>query len=245
MGHKSNTEREEIIIKHLPLVKSIVARAARRIPPSVTRGELTSDGNLGLIDAVDRYDPTKGACLISYAKYRIRGAILDGLKGLDRRSGPMREKIRKIKEARTIVESRVYRPAEEWEVAEEMGISLERYFGIRFNIYALGLLSLNDFIKDKDNDTNGRTFEQRQRRIVSSDDPVQNAMTNQTKSYLIAAIKKLPKKQRQVVFLYYYGGLTQKEIGNILDLNNSRICQIHGEALTALRAQIIKSFQDY
>jgi len=234
MYYDFDVERERTIANHFPLVKSIAGKISARTPSSVTYDELISDGSLGLIDAVDRYDPTKGVHLNTYAAFRIKGAILDGLRNLDWYSRSIRKKIQGIEEARTIVESRVSRPAEDWEIAEQMGISLEHYLKICSTIYDISLLNLDDFIKDGHNDSiTKKTFGQC--RVESDDDPVQNVIANETKLYLAAAMENLPEIQQKVVSFYYYDDLTLKEIGDILNLTESRICQIHGKALIALQ----------
>ena len=229
-------ERETMIVSYAPLVKHIAGRMAMRIPASITFDELISAGCLGLIDAIDRYDPSREVDLKTYAAYRIKGAILDELRSMDWYSRSMRKKIQEIERALMTVESREGRPAEDWEVAEEIGLSLEEYYKLLSNIHGIGLFSLDEYIKDEDNDS--LTKKSFQERILSDDDPAENVVKGELRQYLVEAIKSLPEKEQMVISLYYFDDLTLKEIGHILALTESRICQIHTLALIKLKARL-------
>ena len=228
--------REDMIVAYAPLVKHIAGRMAMRIPSSVTYDELISAGSLGLIDAIDRYDPTREVDLKTYAAYRIKGAILDELRSMDWYSRSMRKKIQEIEKALLAVEFRKGQPAEDWEVAEEIGIPLEEYYKLLSNIHGIALFSLDEYIKDEDNDS--LTKKSFQERILSSDDPAENVFKGEVKECLAEAIRGLSETEQLVISLYYYDDLTLKEIGHILELTESRICQIHTLALIKLRAKL-------
>ena len=229
-------QRETMIVSYAPLVKHIAGRMAMRIPASITFDELISAGCLGLIDAIDKYDPSREVDLKTYAAYRIKGAILDELRSMDWYSRSMRKKIQEIERALMTVESREGRPAEDWEVAEEIGLSLEEYYKLLSNIHGIGLFSLDEYIKDEDNDS--LTKKSFQERILSDDDPAENVVKGELRQYLVEAIKSLPEKEQMVISLYYFDDLTLKEIGHILALTESRICQIHTLALIKLKARL-------
>ena len=229
-------ERETMIVSYAPLVKHIAGRMAMRIPASITFDELISAGCLGLIDAIDRYDASREVDFKTYAAYRIKGAILDELRSMDWYSRSMRKKIQEIERALMTVESREGRPAEDWEVAEEIGLSLEEYYKLLSNIHGIGLFSLDEYIKDEDNDS--LTKKSFQERILSDDDPAENVVKGELRQYLVEAIKSLPEKEQMVISLYYFDDLTLKEIGHILALTESRICQIHTLALIKLKARL-------
>ncbi|RJQ59051.1 MAG: FliA/WhiG family RNA polymerase sigma factor [Desulfobacteraceae bacterium] len=229
-------EREAMIVGYAPLVKHIAGRMAMRIPSSISFDELISAGCLGLIDAIDRFDPTKEVDLKTYAAYRIKGAILDELRSMDWYSRSMRKKIQQIEKALSAVESREGRPAEDWEVAKEIGMELDDYCKLLSNIHGIGLFSLDEYIKDEDNDT--LTKKSFQERVLSEDDPAQNVVNNEMRKYLAEAVKTLSEKEQMVVSFYYFEDLTLKEIGHILDLTESRICQIHTLALIKLRSRL-------
>lgn len=230
-------ERKEVIANYFPLVRKIAIKIASKVPSDIVADDLVGYGSLGLIDAVDRYDSRLGVHLKNYAAYRIRGAILDGLREVDHYSRSMRQKIKDIEKAKFAVESRIHRLAEDWEIAKEMGIDIKRYFKVCSDIYNAKLLNLDDFIGDEHDNITQNTFESL---IKSVDDPVQNVIIKETKSYLIVAIKHLPEKQRKVIFSYYYDNLTFKEIGETLNLTESRISQIHSKAITTLRLLLKK-----
>ena len=229
-------EREAMIVGYAPLVKHIAGRMAMRIPSSISFDELISAGCLGLIDAIDRFDPSKKVDLKTYAAYRIKGAILDELRSMDWYSRSMRKKIQEIEKALIAVESRVGRPAEDWEVANEIGMSLEDYYKLLSNIHGVGLFSLDEYIKDEENDS--LTKKSFQERILSDDDPAQNVAKGELKRYLAEAIRTLSEKEQSVISFYYYDDLTLKEIGHILNLTESRICQIHTLSLIKLKARL-------
>ena len=232
----SRKEREAMIVGYAPLVKHIAGRMAMRIPSSISFDELISAGCLGLIDAIDRFDPTKEVDLKTYAAYRIKGAILDELRSMDWYSRSMRKKMQLIERALIRVEARQGRPAEDWEIADEIGIPLEDYYKLLSNIHGIGLFSLDEYIKDEDNDS--LTKKSFQERILSDDDPSQNVVKNELRQYLVKAVQSLTEKEQMVISLYYYEDLTLKEIGHILELTESRICQIHTLALIKLQTRL-------
>ncbi len=225
-----------MIVGYAPLVKHIAGRMAMRIPSSISFDELISAGCLGLIDAIDRFDPSKEVDLKTYAAYRIKGAILDELRSMDWYSRSMRKKMQLIERALMQVESREGRPAEDWEIADEIGIPLEDYYKLLSNIHGIGLFSLDEYIKDEDNDS--LTKKSFQERILSDDDPSQNVVKNELKRHLTKAVQTLSEKEQMVISLYYYEELTLKEIGQILELTESRICQIHTLALIKLKSRM-------
>ena len=238
----SRKQRETTIVSYAPLVKHIAGRMAMRIPSNITFDELISAGCLGLIDAIDRYDPSREVDLKTYAAYRIKGAILDELRSMDWYSRSMRKKIQEIERALVTIESREGRPAEDGEIADEIGLSLEAYYKLLSNIHGIGLFSLDDYIKDDDNDSLAKkSF---QERILGDDDPAENVAKRELKQQLADAIKSLSEKEQMVISLYYYDDLTLKEIGHILGLTESRICQIHTLALIKLKTKLRSYHRD-
>lgn len=231
-------EREEMIVKYAYLVKRIAGRMAMRIPSSVLFDELVSAGCLGLINAVDRFDPGRDVNLKTYAEYRIRGAILDELRRMDWYSRSMRKKLQNIESAILLIESRKGSPAKDDEIAAELGMELEEYFAMLASIHSVALISLDEYIKDHDNDTPAKKSFQDS--IRSGDDPAENLAKNELKRVVAEAIKNLTEKEQLVISLYYYDELTLKEIGNVLGLTESRICQIHAKAIIRLKTWLKK-----
>lgn len=232
----SPKEREQMIAKYAYLVKYLAGRVASRIPSNVVFDELISAGSMGLIDAVDKYDPKKNVGLKTYAQYRIKGAILDELRSMDWYSRSMRKKIQSIEKAIHSVESRKKQPASDMEIAEEMDQPLENYFKMLSDIHGAALLNLDDYIKNHDgSDQSSSTFSES---IRSEDSPSDSLIQSELKDILANAIQKLTDKEQLVISLYYYDELTLKEIGNVLELTESRICQIHTMALIKLKSKV-------
>ncbi|MCK5097049.1 MAG: RNA polymerase sigma factor FliA, partial [Desulfobacteraceae bacterium] len=215
--------REETIVEYAYLVKRIAARFALKVPSSVLFGELVSAGSLGLIDAVDKFDHTKHVTFKTYAQYRIKGAILDELRSMDTYSRSMRKKIQDIAKAVKKAEMEKGNIATDIEIAEELGVNLESYHGMLTDIHGASVLNLDDFIRVKKN--NAVSSKRFQTGVKSKDDPADQYNKEEIKSVFAKAIKKLSKKQQMVISLYYYDELTLKEIGEVLSLTESRICQ--------------------
>ncbi|GAB6095906.1 RNA polymerase sigma factor WhiG [Desulfatiferula olefinivorans] len=233
----SPREREQMIAKYAYLVKYLAGRVASRIPSNVVFDELISAGSLGLIDAVDKYDPKKNVGLKTYAQYRIKGAILDELRNMDWYSRSMRKKIQGIEKAVHTVEAREGRPASDMEIAEELDQPLDSYYKVLSDIHGAALLSLDDYIRNGDggNDTSATTFSDGMR---SDDSPSESLIHSELRDVLAAAVQKLTEKEQMVISLYYYDELTLKEIGQVMELTESRICQIHTMALIKLKAKV-------
>jgi RNA polymerase sigma factor for flagellar operon FliA len=237
----SPEERDEIIVKYAYLVKYIAGRMAMRVPPSVSFDELVSAGTLGLIHAVDRFDPGKQTDIKTFAEYRIRGAILDELRSMDWYSRSMRKRIQEIEAAVRTVEARKGAPANDWEVAEKLSLSLEEYHSLLSSIHSVSLLNLDDFIKSEENDgINKRSF---QEKVVSDDDPSINVSKIELKRVLAQAIRNLTEKEQLVISLYYFDELTLKEIGEVMGLTESRICQIHTQTLIKLKVRLRRYYE--
>jgi RNA polymerase sigma factor FliA len=235
-GRLNEKAREEMILKYAYLVKYIAGRMALRLPSSVMYDELISAGCMGLIHAVDRFDPSRETDMKTYAEYRIRGAILDELRSKDWYSRSMRKKVQEIERAVRAVEMRKEQPALDSEVADELGISLAEYHALLSNIHSASILSLDEFLSSDDGESSRkRSF---QERMVSPDNPAEHLSRIELKQMLARAITTLSQKEQLVISLYYYDDLTLKEIGNVLALTESRICQIHTQTLIKLRFRL-------
>ena len=239
---KDPSWREARIVEYAFLVKQIASGFARRLPSSVLFDELISAGSLGLIDAVDKFDPDKHVTLKTYAQYRIRGAILDELRSMDRYSRSIRKKIQDVNAAtKKLEESKGVTPSDE-EIASELGVTIDEYNDILTQIHGATILSMDTFLKTKNNETSSET------RFLSSlkvkDTPFDEFDRAEIKSLLADAISKLNEKEQLVVSLYYYEELTLKEIGEVLNLTESRICQIHTAILNKLKSKLKEHFQD-
>ncbi len=228
--------RQESIVEFAYLVKYIASRFAMRLPSSVLFDELMSAGSLGLIDAVDKFDPSMHVSLKTYAQYRIKGAILDELRSMDTYSRSMRKKIQDITKATKKIEDEKGAPASASEICAALNVDMETYQDMLTNIHGATVLSLDEFIKTKKNDTYSQTrFEVG---IKGQENPADHFDKAELKHTLAKTIKTLSEKEQIVVSLYYYDELTLKEIGEVLSLTESRICQIHTAIMIKLKARL-------
>ncbi len=228
--------RQESIVEYAYLVRHIASRFSMRLPSSVLFDELMSAGSLGLIDAVDKFDPGKHVSLKTYAQYRIKGAILDELRSMDTYSRSMRKKIQDITKATKKIEDEKGGPADDEEICEGLGVDLETYHNMLTDIHGAAVLSLDEFIKTKKNDTYSQT--RFQAGVKGDTTPSDEFDRAELKHVLAETIKTLTEKEQIVVSLYYYEELTLKEIGEVLSLTESRICQIHTAVLIKLKARL-------
>ncbi|MBW2107901.1 MAG: FliA/WhiG family RNA polymerase sigma factor [Deltaproteobacteria bacterium] len=229
-------KRTALIVEYAPLVKLLANRLAMRVPPSVSLDDLISAGIMGLLDAVDRFDPARQVQFKTYAEFRIRGAMLDELRSLDWVPRSTRKKIHDMEKAIMAVESRRNGPADDEEIAEEMGVDLETFYSILNMARGIELLSLDGYIKDNTNSSESKkSFKSL---IRGDDDPNRHIMMSEMKEIIAEAIRSLSKKEQMVISLYYYDELTLKEIGEVLGLTESRISQIHTKAIIKMRVKL-------
>lgn len=235
-GTTKEIRRQETIVEYAYLVRHIAARFAMRLPSSVLFDELMSAGSLGLIDAVDKFDTSKHVSLKTYAQYRIKGAILDELRSMDTYSRSMRKKIQDITKATKKIEDKKGRAADDDEICAALGVDLETYQNMLSDIHGAAILSIDEFIKTKKNDSYSQTrFDAG---VKGDDNPADDFDRAELKHVLAQTIKTLTEKEQIIVSLYYYEELTLKEIGEVLSLTESRICQIHTAVLIKLKARL-------
>lgn len=232
----NDMERTNLILEYAPLVKLLANRLAMRVPPSVSLDDLISAGTMGLLDAVDRFDPTRDVKFKTYAEFRIRGAMLDELRSLDWVPRSTRKKIHDMEKAILAVEAKKNRPAEDAEIAEQMGIDINTYYTILNTARGIELLSLDGYIKDeKDNSESKKSFKSL---IQGKGDPGNEIMVSELKKVVSNAIRTLTQKEQMVISLYYYDELTLREIGEVMGLTESRISQIHTKAIIKMRTKL-------
>jgi len=240
-GHYSEDERESLVKKYSHLVKYIANRIAMRVPPNVSIDDLISNGSMGLLDAISKFDPSKNVKFKTYAEVRIRGSILDGLRNLDWIPRSVRKKIQDMEKCIIKIEKKLGRPADDIEIAQSMNVDIEEYHNILHQAKTVDILSLDEPIRDQ-NQTESR--ESYVSFIPSDQNPFDDTMFAELKDVVAKAIQKLSKKEQRVVALYYNEGLTLKEIGATLDLTESRISQIHTQCIIKLRSRLSKYFND-
>jgi RNA polymerase sigma factor FliA len=231
-------ERERLLTENLPEVRYIARRIHDRLPSHIQFDDLVHAGILGLIDAVDKFDPGKNVQLKSYARFRIRGAILDSLRQLDWSPRNLRRQARRIEEAHRDLSAQLGHAPSEPELATHLGLDLEEFQQLLGELRGLDLGSLHGQYDDG-------TGEEQLSGVASrvEEDPFHLTLRSEMRAMLAHAIDELDEKERQVLALYYLEELTMKEVGMILNIGESRVSQIHTAALIRLRAQLSERFR--
>ena len=233
---KTSVLRDKIIRKYMPLVKYVAGKVSIGLPSSMEFDDLVGFGQFGLLDAINKYDLDKKVKFKTYAVTRIRGAIIDEMRQLDWVPRSVRQKSREIEDVISSLESRLSRPATDEEIAREMNISVEDYQHTVMKISGTSVLSLNDVWysgDDSDHLSIGDSIESPQ-----SLNPDVQVEREEIRKVIIQAINELPEKEKMVIVLYYHEDLTFKEIGQGLEVSESRISQLHANANLHLRAKL-------
>jgi RNA polymerase sigma factor FliA len=226
----------ELVVAHEALVKRIAFHLMSRLPASVQVDDLIQAGMIGLIEASRKFDPEQGASFETYAGIRIRGAMLDEIRRTDWTPRSVHRKAREVAEAVRRIENEKGRDARDVEVAEAMGLGLEEYHKILQDATGCRIFSFED---PGSVGEDGLAQSHRQ-----PNQPLENLQNGDFKNGLAGAIKGLPERERLVMALYYDEELNLREIGEILGVSESRVCQIHGQALIRLRARMEKWLTD-
>ncbi|WP_457640960.1 sigma-70 family RNA polymerase sigma factor [Persephonella sp.] len=233
----SNKERNEIIMEFLPKINYIVQSLKQEnLPPTVTEEDLINTGVIGLIDAINKFDPSKGVKLSTYAEIRIRGQIIDSLRKLDWVPRNVRQKARHIEAAILEVEQKLGREATPEEIAEYLGMDVEEYMKYAEKISNSGLISIDTTV-GSDEDANTKLW---QIISINDDTPDKYVEEEELKKIISDIISKLNERERLVITLYYYEELSMKEIGEVLGLTESRISQIHTKTMMKIKNMIKK-----
>jgi RNA polymerase sigma factor FliA len=226
-------ERERLLQENLPEVRYIARRIHDRIPSHVPFDDLVHAGILGLIDAVDKFDPNRNVQLKSYARFRIRGAILDSLRQMDWSPRALRRQARQIEEAQRELGAKLGRAPTETETSAHMGISLEEFQRLLGDLRGLDLGSLNASSGEDNPESPHVSVTTKE-----EEDPFELCLRSEMRGMLAEAIEELEEKERHVLGLYYLEELTMKEVGLILDIGESRVSQIHTAAILRLRTRL-------
>jgi RNA polymerase sigma factor for flagellar operon FliA len=228
-------ERERLILEHLPQVRLIARRIHERLPESVNLDDLISTGTLGLIAAIDRFDPRHNVKLKTYAEYKIRGAILDSLRGLDWAPRQQRKRSKMVEAAISAAEQRLHRAPSEDEIAAGLHLTLEEYHEWLVDIRGVNLGSLEVSSPDEEN----RSL----LKYISDDEenwPSRLLERSELQRLLADAIDKMPRTERTVITLYYHEELTLREISKVVNLHESRVSQLKSQAILRLRSYVEK-----
>jgi RNA polymerase sigma factor FliA len=232
---ESPGRKEEIIQQFLPRVKYYANKYAFGLPAELTIDDLISAGIVGLLEAINRFDPSMNATLSTFADFRIRGAIIDEVRSMQWASKDARKKLDEVRRAYDDIEKTAHRKAEDEEVAERLNMSLSELHKILASVNCLKMINLEDMGINAD----GESLDILQCiASESSVDILEELSLKELQSQLGQVIDELPEKERLVISLYYYEELTMKEIGKALDITESRVCQLHGKALLRLRKKM-------
>lgn len=231
--------KDEIIVEYAPLIKYIAQKIASRLPANIELDDLISCGVIGLMDAIDKFDPTRDNKFKTYAEFRIRGAILDELRAQDWVPRSIREKAKLIDKAYSKLEAELGRPATDEEMCEELQMSQEEFHDMLNKSKSVSILNIDD----------SATFNRGDKKTMAgiTDDskhvnPFSAVANKNFRDKIKEGISQLPEKQRLVLSLYYYEDLNLKEIGQVLDVTESRVSQLHTQAVTKLKAKLQQMF---
>jgi RNA polymerase sigma factor for flagellar operon FliA len=237
-------EQEQMVLQFAPLIKYIASRLALRLPSHISLEDLISSGIIGLIDAIQKFDPAKNISFKTYAEFRIKGAMLDELRSLDWTPRSVRKKSNLIEQAYAKLQKSLGRPAEAEEVAQTLGLGLEDFHHLLDETKGISLVALEGARK-----TSGGGSEPLEVDLADSlqDAKVRDSFLavhfSELQETMVQAIEVLPDKEKLLISLYYYEELTMKEIGEIMGYTESRISQLHTQAMYRLRASLREYFQ--
>jgi RNA polymerase sigma factor for flagellar operon FliA len=231
-------EKSHLLEQHQPMVRRIALQMIAKLPASVELDDLIQAGMLGLLDASSRYQDNRGAQFETFVSQRIRGAMLDELRASDWGSRGLRQSARAVEKAIQSLEHKHGRPPTEGEIAKEMKMELEAYQGLLQEIQGCQLLYVEDFSKGESENPFLDLHAQDARGDRASDDPLAQLLESGFRHELIDAISALPERDQLLLNLYYEEELNLREIGAILEVSQSRVCQLHSQAISRLRASL-------
>jgi len=237
---KGIVKRQELIVKYSPLIKYIANRIAMRLPSHIDTDDMINTGVLGLMDAIEKFDPERGVKFETYAEFRIKGAILDELRAMDWVPRSVRKIATWLETTGAELEKKLGRPASDEEMADAMDIEVDKLHEFLSRAGSISLLSLE--MVSKYNDSRKPLLD-----FLSDGDtanPLEQIKDDELKNVVARCIELLPEKEKMVVSLYYYDELTMKEIGKVLKLTESRVSQIHTKAIIRLKGKLRKAFEN-
>jgi RNA polymerase sigma factor FliA len=227
-------QTSELLSQHAMMVKKLAYQLKAKLPPSVELDDLVQAGMIGLLDAINRFEEGHGAQFETYAVQRIRGAMLDELRSADWLPRSIRKNMREIESAITQLEQQLSRPPSESEIAKKLALPLEEYYDTLADCQGHQLVYYEDF---HDEDGGGEHFLDR---FLDGDsqDPFKGLLESDFKDALVEAIESLPEREKILMGLYYEQELNLKEIGAVMNVSESRVCQLHSQAVARLRAHL-------
>ncbi|HHL73222.1 MAG TPA: FliA/WhiG family RNA polymerase sigma factor [Bacteroidetes bacterium] len=236
LGSGEDEVREQLLLKYLPLVKYVAGKMMVNLPSSVDYEDLVSAGVIGLIGALDRFDPQMGVKFETFVLPRIRGAILDELRKLDWAPRSLRSKARKFERALNELERELGRPVNEHEIMDRMEMSEKEFVALLRDINTASQVSLDGpGVEDREHGASMYEIVEDQ----LSDNPYRSIESDEIKKLLVETIGRLQEQEKIVMALYYYEELTLREIGQVLNITESRVSQIHSKAVQTLRSILV------
>lgn len=235
--HKKNLsikERNKIIEEYLPMIQCVARRISSRLPAHIHYNDLISNGVMGLMDAIQKYDPSRNNKFKTYAEFRVRGAILDALRSQDWTPRSIRDKAKRIDRVTKILEQKFSRPPKEKEIASALAVSLEEYHMMLSQTREVSVVSIDEGSIFNYTDKNSLL------RILEDSDSSHSQLNKKfVHKIIINAIKELPERQRIVLSLYYYEEFNLRKIGQILKVTESRVSQLHAQAIEKLKSKLM------
>lgn len=237
----TRAQKNSLVTEYAPLIKFIAQKIAIRLPSNIELDDLISSGVIGLMDAIDKYDPTRDNKFKTYAEFRIRGSILDELRAQDWVPRSIRDKSKLLDRTVTSLESDLGRVAKDEEVAERLGLNMDEFHDLVNQVRPVSMLSMEE----------QQTFSNTDKKSILNilqgehfNNPLNQLSIKKVKQLVATAIEDLPERQRLVLSLYYYEDLNLKEIGKVLCVTESRISQLHAQAVSRLRSRLSMVLQD-
>lgn len=227
--------REEVVLEYAPLVKHIANRLAARLPDNLQVDDLVQAGMIGLLDAIEKYDPSREAQFRTYAEFRVKGAMLDDLRAGDWIPRSVRSNADRMQQAIVALMAELGRRPDEFEIAAKLGLSLAKYHELLLKSRAIPLLQIEDLNAYRDDD-DGNIFDVLEDAAINN--PLDTLSLQDLQERLASAIAGLPEKEQLVLSLYYDEDLNLKEIGEVLGITESRVSQIRTQAIVRLRAAL-------
>lgn len=231
----TSQQKDRLILEYSPLIRFVAQKIAIRLPSNIELDDLISAGVIGLMDAIEKYDPTRDNKFKTYAEFRIRGAILDELRSQDWVPRSVRDKAKLVDRKLIQLEAELGREASDEELAEALGITIEEYHDLINETRPVSMLSIDE----------GPTMNDSDKKSILNllegcklSNPFNQLNIKTVKEVVALAIEELPDRQKMVLSLYYYEDLNLKEIGQVLRVTESRVSQLHAQAVTRLRAKL-------
>lgn len=237
----SSQDKDKLIMEYAPLIKFIAQKIAVRLPSNIELDDLISSGVIGLMDAIDKYDPTRDNKFKTYAEFRIRGSILDELRAQDWVPRSVRDKAKLLDRTVLELEGEMGRTPQDEEVAAKLNMNMDEFHDLVNQVRPVSLLSIDD----------AATFSNVDKKSILNllegtklNNPLTQLNIKSVKDIVTKAIEELPERQRLVLSLYYYEDLNLKEIGKVLRVTESRVSQLHAQAISRLRAKLQQTFDE-